>query len=471
MLSLQTNRFTAGAEHTKKHTAPKITRSSDILSLKAQNNSQHTKVSFDKLILVGNSSTNTLLNTAFDRTFYKNDATGFIGQVNKLLPPLHYDNQGANTTVNLNTNYLMYGLPASGSINNGETSITVTKEGKIQLSHNDLQNILVNKDNLNSTEWQENIWNKNVYNYIPGFRDLPIPSYIPLPGRSNISNKEIISGGIRFLDPWPQSSWEKTALKRNWPSDPYTTAGPLRLTSDYTQQAILMDTNHPSCINVGKTYGVKPRALVSVNPYDSSVILAVQQENINTNPTIALAPWIIAPIKTPADKKALAIFPVNSTMTNSLQNSNNDNLPDWIKSIQGNNKWKVDSENDFIILDPAAPGQQSKLNTSNTNWAAYAIEGSDKVIVMRSLYNHPDQFQAFIRKSGNTGKSEYLEVEYTGPKVTPGNKSTVVIKWDFIPVSTLTNGKINKFGETGNLQNEVTQVSRKLKELIPPVIS
>jgi hypothetical protein len=423
---------------------------------------------FDALTLVGNSSTNTLLNSAFDTTFAKNDATKFISQVNKLLPALHYDPFLQPAQISLNTNYLMYGLPGSGSVSNGKTSVTATKEGRIQVTHAGVENLTVNKEHLNAGEWQESIWKTNPYSMIPGLQDLPIPKFIPLPGRDNISNKEIISGGIRFLDPWPQHSWEKTGLARNWPPDPYTTKGPLRLYSDNTQQAILMDTNHPSCINVGKTYGVIPRALIAVNPQDSSITLAVQQQNINKNALIGLAPWIIAPIKTPANGKSLAVFPVTSKPTSNINNQNASSLPDWLKNIQDNNKWQMDSENNYIIIDPAAPGQQSKVNTNSTNWAAYAIEGSDKIIVMRSLYNHPDQFQAFIKQSGPDNKSEYLELEYTGPKVTPGNKSTVVIKWDFIPVSSLTNGTLQAFGQTGNLKNEVLQVSKALNKLINP---
>lgn len=423
-------------------------------------------ISFDKLILAGNSSTNMLLSTSFDDVFNKNDVNNFINQVNKALRPIHSNTKFNNTEVNLKSNYFMYGLPLEGNITDQNTTVKVTKDGRIQISHAELKDLLIDKSQLNSSEWNESIWKENIYNQIPVIRDLPIPKAIPLPGRDNITNRDIISGGARFLDPWPQSSWEKTSLGKSWPPDPYTTKGPLKLQSEKTNQAILLDTNHPSCINVGKTYGVKPRALITVNRVDSSVIMAVQQENVNQNPLISLAPWIIAPVKTYADRKTIAAFPVNNTVKESITSPQEGNLPAWLNAIKGNDKWQVDKENDFILINPSAEGQQSKLNTANTNWAVYAIEGSDKVIIIRSLYDHPDQFQAFVRKPDASEKSEYLELEFTGPKVTPGNKSTVVIKWEFIPVSSLSDGRFSKFGETGNMNNEVIEISKHLKELL-----
>lgn len=426
----------------------------------------HTQPHFDELILVGNNSANSLINASFDEVFKNHNITGFLNQVNKTLPALTYNSVTVKPTVDLKTNYFMYGLPNGGSISDNNTSINVTKEGRIQISHDNLKDLLVDRNNLTSQEWGNTSISETIYNTIPGIKDLPVPSYVPLPGRSNISNKSIISGGIRFLDPWPQASWEKTALKRVWPPDPYTTRGPLRLTADKTNQAILMDTEHPSCLNVGKTYGVVPKAIATVNPVDSSVILAVQIENKNTNPVLGLAPWVVAPVKTPQSVKALAAFPVSKTVSQEIIKPKTESIPDWLRSIHQNSKWKADSQNDIMIIDPAAPGNQSKLNTNDTNWALYAIEGSDKAIVIRSMYNHKDHFQAFVKNSSEQGQSEYLELEYTGPKVTPGNKSVVVIKWEFVPLSALSNGQLQKFGQTGNLENEIKTISGNLKALI-----
>lgn len=432
------------------------------------NNRPGVNVSFDKLITTGNNSINSVINSSFNSSFDNNDASEFIKLVNNKLPDLYHKNITQPITTSLKANYLMYGLPVSGSIGDNSTQVTIDKSGRLQITDSSIGNLMVNHNDLKNDEWQQTFWEKNVYNYAPGLKDIPVPSFIPTPGRSSVSNKEIISGGVRFLDPWPQSEWEKTSLGKNWPPDPYTTKGPLRLSADKNKQAILMDTNHPSCINVGKTYGVAPRGIITVNPEDSSVILAVQQSNINSNPSIKLAPWIIAPIKVPEGKRSLAAIPVHNESTVQPETKAN-NISDWLKVIETNNQWKLDKQNEFIILDPLKHGQQSKLNTQNTNWALYAIEESDKVIVMRSLYKHPDQFQAFVRSSNETKNAEYLELEYTGPKVPPGYNSTVVVKWDFVPISMLSNNQFSKFGESGNFENEVLTVSKSLGNLIDQV--
>lgn len=425
------------------------------------------KLNFNKLILVGNSSTNTLVNSAFDNSFNTNNAQGFINQVNKLLPGLYTNTTQQPLNIGFKTNYLMYGLPVAGTLQDEKTQVEINKDGHLQISHDKLQNILVTPNDLSSEDWDNSSLTRDIYKSIPGIKNIPIPKFVPVPGRTGITNKEIISGGVRFLDPWPQSEWEKTSLGKNWPPDPFTTKGPVRISAANYNQALFLDTNHPSCLNVGKTYGVIPKAIITVNPQDSSVTLAVQQENTNSNQSIKLAPWVIAPIKVPKDKKAIAAFPVQKSVIDALDNATNVNsLPDWLKSVKANDKWKIDNQNDVILIDPSAPGAESKLNTQNTNWAVYAIEGSDKAILMRSIYDHPDQFQAFVRKPSNSDKAEYLELEYTGPKVSPGNKSCVVVKWDFIPVSMLSKNRFNQFGDTGNLENEVKIISKELKNMI-----
>jgi hypothetical protein len=425
------------------------------------------KLTFDKLILVGSGSTNSMLNTAFDIAYKNNTANNFITQVNKILPYLYVNKSQQPSRIDMKSNYLMYGLPLSAEVTDGNTVLNVTKSGHIQISNSDLKDILVASDDLKSDEWKDSGFLSKAYNLIPGSKDLPIPKFIPIPGRSDMSNKDIISGGVRFLDPWPQSNWEKTSLGRSWPPDPYTTQGPLRLSADKYSQAVFLDTNHPSCLNVGKTYGISPRAIVAVNPVDSSVTLAVQLENNNDKSNISLAPWVIAPVKVPSDRKSIAAFPVKRDLANSLADSNPvSDMPSWLKSIKENQKWKIDEKNDLMIIDPSLSGDQTKLNTQNTNWTVYAIEGSERAIVTRSVYNHPDQFQIFVRGSANSAKSEYMELEYTGPLVMPGEKSTVVVKWDFVPVSLLSNGKFSKFGETGNMESEVVTVSKKLSEMV-----
>lgn len=434
------------------------------------------KTAFEKMILVGNTSTNLIITNAFNQAFDYADASNFITQTNKLLPAIqpNYDKRNLNITFDSSNIYLPT-IPNAANITDGLTTTRITKDGRFQIAHSGLQNILVNTDELTGKEWQDSTVQAQPDFYMNYLNKIPGSSYLPgsISKPKSISTKDIIGGGVRFLDPWPHENWPNFSPTNPWAPDPYTTKGPVKLSATKYNQAILVSPGNRS---VGNAYGVIPRALITVNPYDSSLILAVQQENINNKSNIEFGPWVVAPVRIPADRKALVAFPVSNDVINTLNdinavNQNQKTFEDWMKSFKDNKKWMLDSEHSLITVDPSKPGQQSKLNTQKTNWAVFGIEGSDKAIVMRSLYDHSDQFQIFVRKPENGDKAEYIELEYTGPKVKFGEKSTVVVKWEFPSLENLTSGKLKKFGETGNLDQEIKMVSLILKDRIKKPIN
>lgn len=407
-------------------------------------------------------STEENVNAALDESFTRKDISCFTSLVNTILPAIYRQTTYENYNISRDTQRMNNDIPSSTTIwKGGHTSATITRDGHLQLFRKGLGNLFVDDQDLTSSEWTPS---QDEDSYLTDLKTHLIGRFIPIPNRINASNKEIIAGGARYLDPWPQESWVKTSLNRNWPPDPNTTAGPMYTEVDKSGQGFLINTNHIACRDIGEAYGTKPRALVTINPEDDSITLAVQQKNLNKSANIPFAPWLIAPLKVPPNKKALALFPALKPRISLWDAPSKNKVEQWQHALQPyDNRLKTNNEQTLFLIDPTVEGHQSKINSDSTNWVMYAIEGQDQAILMRSFSKHPDKFQAFVRKDRNNDRSEYIELEYTGPLVPPGKASTLVVKFDFIPLSFLTNGSITTFGETGDLETELVKASRYIQ--------
>lgn len=223
----------------------------------------------------------------------------------------------------------------------------------------------------------------------------------------------IIGDGIRGLDPAPQPDWKKTGLKRDWPPSKH-------------QQVTVKTSANPGLILFetpeNPDYRVKTRGMASVNPETGSITWAFQQEN--KNPAIDWAAWTVAPFKVPTGKKALCVFPVSKDFNNKYQ-----------QELKANNQWELDEKSNIVTVKPEQTGGFFDPFDSETSWCAVAIEGSDKVMVMRSIYQQPfqDKFKSCMLGSN----ASYIEHEFMAPKVQNGQKSTLACRIDFLPLKEL----------------------------------
>ena len=385
-----------------------------------------------------NYATNIRLNNEFDRVFADNNATSFLNYINSTMKSL-----SSRQTLYFNWNTELSQTPECCKIkankrgfSNEANVITVDKNAHVQIENSTLGNIFITPEELEEK---------------CGMTD---------------DNKFIIGNGVRFLDPADQFNWNSLPVGREWPPDENSIKGLLNLNTDKSKQAILFDSTDT---DVGKNYNTKSRGLIAVNPLDSSVIVAVQQQNLNQD--VNLAPWAIAPFKVPEGKKALTVFPVETPFFKKYDEDfsaymqgkklAHREIQDVI--LHGKDQWQVDRDNKFMMLDPSKDAGMVGALDSQATWSLFAVEDSDKVIVMRSIYrnSHGDQFKAFSL----SGNAKYIEQELTAPRVKAGEKSTLVFKIDLVPLKDLDGVNFDKFSAK-NFKDEVTQVANAVKSSI-----
>ena len=358
---------------------------------------------------------NKTLSTKLNDAFSKRDASEVVQCVNKYLPTIKKDTEisAHSTKVLTKINNLNKKFPVSliqinninSSLNN---SISVDRHGHIQITENG-KKLFITKEELI---------------------------------KSNVMDKEsahIIGNGIRGFDPANQDDWVKTQVARVWPpsEDTRNKNGVATPFIDKSNKAVLFTSPD----SVGKAYGVNPRGMVAIN-HDSSVIIAYQQNNNNRE--IDFSAWSIAPFKIPDGKKALVLFPNSSKEDTS--------------KINNNPKWKI--KDDIVLLDPSKKGNTAGFIGKKASWALFAVEGSDKAYLMRSIYSgnefNNDIFKAFCLGGENT---KYLEIEFMAPRVKQNEKSTIACKIE--PIYLKDYG-LEKFSAK-DLENKIIKISKKIK--------
>jgi len=363
------------------------------------------------LTFSSNTQINKNLSTKIDEAFSTEDASEFIRYTNrhlptiKNIPPVITEENKENKDFPVSLIQINNKKP---SLNN---KISVDKHGHIQIAENG-EKLFITKEELIKS------------------------------GTMDEEAAHIIGNGIRGFDPGNQDDWVKTKLGKTWPTSPDTRDlnGVARPFVDKKNKAILFTSPN----TVGENYGVNPRGIAAINP-DSSVIIAYQQTNNNSE--IDFSAWSIAPFKVPEGKKAIAIFP----------NNNEENLSD----INNNLKWSI--KDDLILLNPSKDGDMAGFISKKADWAIFAVEGSDKAYLMRSIYNgkdsNQDKFKAFCLGGEN---SNYLELEFMSPRVKQNEKSTIAYKIE--PVF-LSNYGLTEFSAE-KIEDESIDLANKIKQKI-----
>lgn len=388
-----------------------------------------------------NQSTNLRLTSEFNNAFDNRDASKFLEYINDTLRSIsNPSNEHANKfTCDIKGRNVDGSLTLSAKSKDQSNQITVDKNAHVQINNSDLGDIFITKQELEDK---------------CGMKD---------------DSKVIIGDGIRFLDPADQSNWPKMPIGREWPTADSSINNLLHLTTDISKQAIMFDSKGTP---VGDAYNTKPKGIISVDPKDSSVIIAVQQQN--NNKSIPIAPWAIAPFKVPDGKKALTVFPVENQFIRKYDDAvqayakSLDIIDNSVKDVvlNGKDQWQIDKQNGFMFIDPLKDANMAGALDSQANWSLFAVEGSDKVLVMRSIYrnSHGDQFKAFSL----SGNAKYIEQELTAPRVGKGKQSTLAFKIDLVPLSSLKGISFNEFSQE-DFKEQVTVVATAIKEKLTEI--
>jgi hypothetical protein len=85
---------------------------------------------------------------------------------------------------------------------------------------------------------------------------------------------------------------------------------------------------------------------------------------------------------------------------------------------------------------------------------------------MRSIYrnSHSDQFKAFSL----SGNAKYVEQELTAPRVGEGQKSSLVLKIDQVPLNSLPGISFDKF-DSDSFKEQTSQVASAIRNRITDI--
>ncbi len=263
-------------------------------------------------------------------------------------------------------------------------------------------------------------------------------------------NKDIIADGARGFDPFDQEDWEKVIGKK-WPTAENTrdNNGVAKISVDKNgKKALFLDTKD----SITDSYGTKPRAITILDSENDSVILAFQQEN--QNPDIKFAAWSILPFKIRDGKKTLTIFPADKKIVKNFKNKADETFRD----IRLNPKININDDK-FFVMDVSKPSNKTEYIDPYADWCVFATEGDETICLVRSCYKDRTDNKQFKIFSGqeDLGGTKYTELEFIGPKVSKGQKSTLVYRIDFISLKKLNiepltaenmDENIKKIGET-----------------------
>ena len=182
--------------------------------------------------------------------------------------------------------------------------------------------------------------------------------------------------------------------------------------------------------------------------------MALQHENYSDK-GLSWAPWFVLGFAMPKEgtiKNPSTIFAFPDSTAND---------PTVDKMFKIWNYANIDGVK-IAMINPHAKtlNETFKKFYEDTNWSLIATKGSDYVILTRSILRHKEQYFPFLEH----GKY-FIEAEHTGPRVGPGQKSTVIVKHDFISAADLTNGKIAKLStENGKFEQDVRAILKILVE-------
>jgi galactokinase len=382
------------------------------------------------------------LNQRFDQVFepaFENDALSpFINFIQEQLPPFSEPAEGEPVAATI-TSSSDHTLPAAAHLSQGNIRLSVSREFGIRLFYQE-QELTTNIQNI-------------PFDY-PWFKPDPDDSE-DIPGFAAAH----VARGSRGESPWPEAQWPLIGGvlqgEQNWPHreaafGPYQ----LEITQDVPYPVIHLSLpHHKNRYQAVNAYGVTPRALFAL-PTPTSVLIALQHENHSLQ-GLAWAPWLVLGFAVPesgsmTNPSTILAFPDSHT---------NEPLQPKMRKV-----WNYMNINglQLALINPHAKtlNEPFKKLYSDVNWSVIAFKNADYIILTRSILRHPEQFFPFLEHGRH-----FIEIEHTGPRVGPGEKSIVVIQHDCIPLSVLTQGELKKFStEKDSFQQEVRRILSTIVE-------
>jgi hypothetical protein len=362
------------------------------------------------------------LNDALDSTFEEAFSSGrlseFIAFADKHMPPLA-------ATVAVPT--IKEETPEGLALRSMDVRLLITREFGIRIFYKD-QEVTTNVQNIPAD--------------YPWFQPDPAdPDDI-----AGYATRHVARGS-RGESPWPENQWPDIGGVRqgeqNWPHRD-AAFGPygMRIDEEQLAKAILLWRGHDASASEPDPYGVIPRGLFTLGP-DSSVILALNHLN-KSKRDLHWSPWFVLGFAMPKEgtiKNPSVIFAFPDE-------ESGDEVQERMTKIW--NYINVSGQK-MALINPHAKtlNEPFKKLYRDVNWTVIAMKNSDHVILTRSTLRHEEQFFPFLEHG-----RYFIEVEHTGPRVAPGQKSTVIVKHDFVPLRIITNGALDRFSDQLGLFEE-----------------
>lgn len=250
-----------------------------------------------------------------------------------------------------------------------------------------------------------------------------------------------IGDGARWRHPFPQD-W-------GWP--PREPAGLRIETHGQVVSASVDDPAFVAC------YGVRSSLGVRLDP-TGDAWMASGMENVVGAPKSA---WIVAPFAMPAghtidQPAAMAVFPVSRAEELAPLHL--------APGSEATRTWDYDGDRGLMFVSPGArleAGQDKALLTNR--WSLFGRQGDTSVMVLRAPEAAgPDAFQVYA------GIGAYLELEWAGEAVAPGETSRVEVHFEPVALADLgvqVDGRpLLRLGESGaGLKRELSAVTEALQ--------
>lgn len=375
------------------------------------------------------------LNQHLDEAFESNNLHSLLTFAATQMPALA-PATASSTSAHLQNDEQTPNLPALAEIERDELRLTVSREFGIRLYYRN-QQLTTDIENIPTT----------------------YPWFLPDPDEpDDIAGYATrhVARGSRGESPWPESQWPQIGGvcqgEQNWPHrdaafGPYR----LQLIEDNGEKAIYLSMPEPSQPNA---YGVIPRGLF-LAPTNSSVLMALQHEN-HSPQGLHWSPWFVLgfavpPTGTLTNPSTILAFP-------------DQHAPD---PVQGRitKVWNYADINGrkIALINPQAKtlNEPFKKLYSDVNWSIIAFKGSEYVILTRSILRYEEQFFPFLEHGRH-----FIEVEHTGPRVPPGQRSAVLIQHDLLSIHALTQGQLQTLSaEKGIFEEQVRSILAHIVEL------
>jgi galactokinase len=324
-------------------------------------------------------------------------------------------------------------LPASADLKQGNLHLTVSREFGIRLYYQDRQ-LTTDIENI-PTDY---------------------PWFMPDPDDpQDIAGYATrhVARGSRGESPWPESQWPQIGGvqqgEQNWPHQD-AAFGPYRLELIENGKAKAIRLSLPDETQTN-AYGVIPRGVFSLNAH-GSVVMALQHKN-QSSQGLSWSPWFVLGFAVPkfgtmTNPSTILAFP-DPHAQNPMQ--------EHITKVW--NYMEIEGRK-IAVINPHAKtlNEPFKKLYSNVNWSVIAFKGADFAILTRSVLRHEEQFFPFLEHG-----RYFIEVEHTGPRVGPGQTSTVIVQHDLVPVHELSQGKFDQLNsEKGQFEADVHTILKKI---------